>query len=135
MSLNRHFEFSHRQLWFLAAFSAVALITAGWLTARIYLAPPPQAPPLAILTGAPEPVRTEDATETDQLAGRFQVDPNTAPADSLELLPGIGPVKAARIIAYRARKRFETIDDLTDVNGIGPGTLDMIRPFLKVSPQ
>ena len=131
MSLNKYFDFSRRQLWFLAAFSGVALLSGGWLVTRTFVLPRPAAAPLAILTGAPE---TAAPPGRDERVGGFVVDPNTAPADSLELL-GIGPVKAARIVAYRETRRFQTVDDLTNVNGIGPGTLDMIRPFLKVSPK
>ncbi len=131
MSLNRYFEFSRRQLWFLAAFSVIALVLAGWLVVRTYVVPPAAAEPLAISTSAP--TETNRPVASDR-TGRFTVDPNTAPVDSLELLPGIGPVKAARIVAFRDNEPFKTIEDLTRVKGIGPGTLDMIRPFLKVTP-
>jgi len=131
MSLNRYFEFSRRQLWFLAAFSGIALAMAGWLVVRTFIVPRADAEPLVINTGAP--TETDRPIAPDRI-GRFTVDPNTAPIDSLELLPGIGPVKAARIVACRDNEPFKTIEDLTRVKGIGPGTLDMIRPFLKVTP-
>ena len=132
MSLNKYFDFSRRQLWFLAAFCAVALLLAGWLVTATFILPRPEPAPLAILTGAPEDAAPPG---TSDRVGGFVLDPNSAPVDSLELLPGIGPVKAARIVAYREKQQFKTVDDLTKVNGIGPGTLDMIRPFLKVSPK
>jgi competence protein ComEA len=44
-----------------------------------------------------------------------------APADSLDLLPGIGPVLAARIVdARRSRGSFSTWNDVLAVKGIGP---------------
>lgn len=56
---------------------------------------------------------------------------NSAPADSLELLPGIGPVNASRIIDYRnTHGAFESIDELTDISGIGPKTLKKIENFI-----
>lgn len=53
---------------------------------------------------------------------------NTAAADELETLPGIGPMMALRIVAYRdAVGPFKNLDDLDNVSGIGPGTLAKLR--------
>lgn len=54
---------------------------------------------------------------------------NTASRESLETLPGIGPVKAAAIIAERP---FNSVEELDRVKGIGPTTLANIRPLVKV---
>lgn len=54
---------------------------------------------------------------------------NTASLASLETLPGIGPVKAAAIIAERP---FGTVEELERVPGIGPKTLEAIAPLVKV---
>jgi len=43
-----------------------------------------------------------------------------APADSLDLLPGIGPVLAARIVAARGARGFSSWDEVLAVKGIGP---------------
>ena len=74
------------------------------------------------------------ADEDRKFTGVFQLDPNYAPADSLELIPGIGPVLADRIVAYRQHYRFETEIDITNVNGIGPKKFERIRAYLKVRP-
>lgn len=56
---------------------------------------------------------------------------NTADEAALETIPGIGPVTAAAILAYRDQVgRFDSIDQLLDVDGIGPATLEAIRPYL-----
>ncbi|MFN2332134.1 MAG: ComEA family DNA-binding protein [Halomonas sp.] len=49
---------------------------------------------------------------------------NTADAELLAELPGIGPAKAAAIIEDRETNgNFESAEDLTRVSGIGPGTV------------
>jgi competence ComEA-like helix-hairpin-helix protein len=51
--------------------------------------------------------------------------------DELVLLPGIGPVTAGRILAYREENGpFRNPEDLLNVTGIGPRTLENIRPFI-----
>lgn len=53
---------------------------------------------------------------------------NTAGASELETLPGIGPALAARIVEYRdGHGPFASVDDLTDVPGIGPAKLEALR--------
>ena len=53
---------------------------------------------------------------------------NTAGASELEALPGIGPALAARIVEYRdGHGPFASVDDLTDVPGIGPAKLEALR--------
>ncbi len=58
---------------------------------------------------------------------------NQASAGEIERLPGVGPVLAARIVAYRDEHGpFESPEDLLDVSGIGESKLDAIRDLIAV---
>jgi competence protein ComEA len=62
------------------------------------------------------------------------IDVNRAEAWLLEALPGIGEVRARAIVDHRERQGpFRSIDELTQVTGIGDVTLDRIRPLITVS--
>src|SRR5262249_48077197 len=60
------------------------------------------------------------------------VDLNAATVEELDALPGIGPVTAAAIIAWRdANGRFTRVDQLGDVDGIGPARLEKLRDLVR----
>lgn len=66
----------------------------------------------------------------------LQVDLNEAPWPELALLPGIGPQLARRIVADRqVRGPFRDVEDLRRVKGIGPVTLERIRPYVQPPPE
>jgi competence protein ComEA len=61
------------------------------------------------------------------------LDLNRADAGALSRLPGVGPVLAARIVAARrARGRFRSLEELLEVPGIGPATLEKIRTGVRI---
>jgi len=106
-------------------YGILALILAyvlllGWLR-PVYLAEPIQ-----VIPGA--------AAKIEQ-----KINPNTATWAELTQLPRIGPTLAKRIVAYRHEQQavsattqqvFADADDLAAVRGIGPKTVDQLRPFL-----
>jgi len=62
-----------------------------------------------------------------------KVNINTASETELETLPGIGPVTAGKIIAYRTdHGKFSTVDELQEVSGIGPKTMAQLEPYVTV---
>jgi competence protein ComEA len=74
------------------------------------------------------PTTTGSATPPDGL-----VNLNTASVDQLDTLPGIGPVTAEAIVAWRdANGPFTSIDQLAEVDGIGPARLEKLRAQVHV---
>ena len=72
-------------------------------------------------------------------AGTGQPDPsspinlNDATPAQLDALPGVGPVTAAAIIAYRAQHGpFRNVNALTNVRGVGPSMLEQLRPLVRI---
>ena len=64
----------------------------------------------------------------DQTNVEGLIDLNTASIDQLQTLLGIGPVLAGAIVEYRQGSGpFQTVDDIVNVPGIGPATLERIR--------
>ena len=67
-------------------------------------------------------------------AVRGLLDVNHANAKDFEALPGIGAVLAQRVIEYRtAVGRFQTIDELRSVKGIGPKIFERIKPLVTIA--
>ncbi|RUL89279.1 ComEA family DNA-binding protein [Tautonia sociabilis] len=59
-----------------------------------------------------------------------EADVNSAPAAVLLALPGLGPTRVDRIVEARSERPFDSLEDLADrVKGIGPATIEGIRPF------
>jgi len=108
----------------LAVLGTLALIALGVLLWQH------QRPPLTV-EGQPTP--SQAAQWETALKTARHVDVNTADAAELERLPGVGPLLAARVVAYRAdRGRFRTPEALMQVPGIGPKTYEALRDFVTV---
>jgi competence protein ComEA len=66
--------------------------------------------------------------------GNGLIDLNAASADTLATLPGIGPVKARAIVAYRDQNGpFASILEIIQVSGIGPSNYEAIQDLIAVS--
>ena len=80
------------------------------------------------LVSVPEPI-VRQIPETDGL-----LDLNTATAEELQTLPGIGEKLAAAIVAYREENGpFASVWMLESVSGIGRGKLEVVLPYICVS--
>ena len=107
---------------------ALALIGAAALAAMALLAWQRRTPPLVVVGSLP--VAPSGAWD-DRLRAARQVDVNTAGAAELERLPEIGPSLARRIVEYRsAHGPFRNPEELSQVPGIGPKTLEALEEYL-----
>lgn len=120
--MNGFFDITHRQLNFLVILVAVILVLSGYWFIRAHAVSVEPNPVVELFVGEDQP----------PISAIFSVDPNKSPADSLELLPGIGKVLADRIVGYRRHELFKTEIDITRVKGIGPKLYEKIKPYLKV---
>jgi competence protein ComEA len=96
---------------------------------QVYVPKPGEEVPVA--AGAGLPSGTGDAGG-GPVPG-VPVDLNTATAEQLDTLPGVGPATAAAIIAHREQHGpFTSVDQLLDVRGIGEAKLEQLRDLVSV---
>ncbi|MDH6194766.1 competence protein ComEA [Mycobacterium frederiksbergense] len=85
------------------------------------------------VTGGTSAASTAPAAPANAPGAPGQVDLNSATAEQLDALPGVGPVTAAAIVAWRdAHGRFGSVDQLGEVDGIGPARLEKLRALVRV---
>jgi competence protein ComEA len=114
------------QYGFPRSFFAIALASLASLGALGAITPASvdaQARHAQVATSAPSADASADGVVNIQ----------TASAEELQRLPGIGPSKAAAIIAFRERTAFRRVEDILRVRGIGRATFRRLRPYLSVS--
>jgi competence protein ComEA len=76
--------------------------------------------------------RTINIERAEPIALEFKIDINQAQWPELSLMPNIGEQLAKRIVADRAeRGPFKDLEELRRVRGIGPKTLESMKPFLQ----
>jgi competence protein ComEA len=79
--------------------------------------------------------RTIDIERAESIAIDFKIDVNQAQWPELALMPNIGEQLAKRIVADRTeRGPFKELEELRRVRGIGPKTLESMKPFLQPLP-
>jgi competence protein ComEA len=81
------------------------------------------------IPGAAAPDAAPSETSND---GRINI--NSATAQQLDTLPGVGPTTAKAIVSYRSQKGpFSSVDDLLNVPGIGPAKFAAMKSKIRVS--
>ena len=133
MSRERWKKLPAFDLWVLVLVLATLVLMAGWFvfgsvrssdTWRVEVE----------RTDRPEySVSTEEQEQTDSLLEGEIIGLNTAGVADLKRLPGVGSARAQAIVEYRQEHgAFRSVDDLLKVDGIGPGILGRVRPYVKV---
>lgn len=76
--------------------------------------------------------QTRKPTKTvEKSLKKFLINVNVATEEELQNLPRIGPSMARRIVEYRQKNgKFNRLEDLLNVKGIGEKTLSKIKPFI-----
>ncbi len=109
------------------------LFTGGWFLAQRSAAQPYQV--TAARNDREESQETEKGSSSfggrpDSLLPGEKINLNTADQYDLRRLPGIGEKRAQDIVDYReAHGPFQSVDELDNVSGIGPGILDGLREY------
>jgi competence protein ComEA len=104
----------------LSAVNLARLVADG---EQVFVPAPGQSPPSSAARGP---------TPGASAGGGSPVDLNNATESELDALPGVGPVIAGRIVAWRQEHgRFATVEELTEVSGIGDATLERLRPLVR----
>jgi competence protein ComEA len=100
------------------------------------IAPVKGQPPVlgsSVSSGTAAPGAPSSTSRADKPARGEAVNLNTATVQQLDALPGVGPVTAAAIVAWRdANGKFTSVDQLAEVDGIGPARLEKLRPLVHV---
>lgn len=91
---------------------------------------------VVLLSGLPGPALGQsvggESTPAKELVASGKIDINEANAAMLLQVPGIGPKTAEAIVDFRKRNgNFTTVDQLTEIKGIGSKKLEKIRPYLR----
>ena len=123
--------------------TGAALLLLGAAVVRFLVVAPGPAEPLlndrpsiadSLLVAGDSAVE-EKARRSRALEPGETIDPNVAGDEDLDRLPGVGPAKALQIVQDREQNGpFATVEDLTRVTGIGPGSVERLRPFLRIDP-
>ena len=120
---------------------AALILGAAALIRFVVIAPGPAEPVLGdrpsiadSLLAAGDSVAEENERRSRPLADGETLDPNVAGAEELDRLPGVGAAKALRIVREREENGpFAGVEDLARVSGLGPRSVERLKPYLRVA--
>ncbi len=108
---------------------AVAFLCIYLVKSRFFLVKPPPHAASSLSESSPHLLNSAGA----RLVFNEPIDINSATANELELLPGIGPILAARIIEARRRSNgFSSTAELERVKGLSPARLKALIPYITI---
>jgi competence protein ComEA len=90
---------------------------------------------LLLLVAAAAPAAQETRPNSRATTATAPVNLNTATAAELELLPGVGPATAQRIVEYRQQQGgFKKVEELMNVRGIGEASFLKLKMLVTLTP-
>jgi competence protein ComEA len=118
-----------------AALATASKVDAGDVRASVTSVASTEPPPDAgsAPTSRAPVVTSTSATSATRATPEDPVYVNYASAEELRRLPGVGPKRADAIVALRGRMgRFQRVEDLMRVKGIGRATIKKLRPLIRL---
>lgn len=136
-------ESKFRMVLLLAAAAVTAVVLTGLYSARpleFYQVTVEATPAPATASSQAQPTEETIPVEEDtssegpqEVLVEKSVNLNTATLEELDLLPGVGPAIAQRIIDYREQNSgFYDIEEIMEVSGIGEKTFAKLEPYITV---
>ena len=122
-------EFLRRGMAPIALAAMVVFAGVTWMSPRIAVAAPKSLP--GVIDAGDSTDSVDPPSGKKVVAGKINL--NTATPEQLVLLPGVGPSKAERVVAWRGKYGpFKRVADLRKVKGFGYKTLKRLEPLLDV---
>ena len=82
---------------------------------------------------ASESENSAEGSDSENFSLDRKINLNTASAEELDELPGVGPVLAGRIIDYREQNGgFQSLEQLKNVSGIGEAVFEKLKDFISL---
>ncbi len=117
-------------LWAGALLLLASLVRLGWEVRPVPPLLPADTTAYAELIDETRAAVDDEERRRTPLGPGERIDPNRGSEVEIARLPGIGPALAGRIVEARAEAPFQRPEDLLEVPGVGPSTLEAIRPLL-----
>jgi competence protein ComEA len=134
MITTRTFPIARRVATLVALAALIVSVATTWFAATPASAAPVRGTPAT--AAAPSVADDDPAMRTIKKPPRGKLNLNTASEDQLQLLPGVGPAKAERIVAWRKKNGgYRRVADLRKVKGFGYRTLKKLEPWLDVKGE
>lgn len=126
----RFFNFTPQEIKALILLLATLVVGSG---ITLYKRTHPQFAPELVVEKRKADASSQAQSSSYYESKEMKININRAAATQLQLLPGVGPVLSKRIIEYRENQgQFNSIEDLMQVQGIGPKTFQQIKDHITV---
>jgi comEA protein len=124
------FNFTPQEIKALILLLAALMVGSG---ITLYKRTHPQFAPQLVVEKREVDVSSQAQSPSYHESREMKININLAAATQLQLLPGVGPVISKRIIEYRENQgQFKSIEDLLQVQGIGPKTFQQIKDHITI---